>query len=257
MAKSKTLDFTGVKDNAGMFRPRRRPEGDYYARITAVADHTSKDDNEGWVFTIQIHGDGRASYPYYCNFDPKQLWKARNLAIAAGIKVPAAKVKMDPQKLVNRDIGVALEDDEYEGRVKSTIAAVFPVAELTDPLNSPGGKSSTKAKSRQAEDDDDEDEDDEEEETPKPKAKSKVKRAPEPDEDDEDDEDDDEPPAPKSKGKAKRKPEPEDDDDDDDDEDDEPPAKKSKAKGKAAAKGKGKKRKDEDDDDDELDLDEL
>ena len=153
-AKAKTLDFSGVEDRAGNFRPRRKPEGDYYAHVVEVKDHTSKEGNEGWVFTIKVDGDARSSYPYYVNFDKEQLWKARGLAVACGVKVPSGKVKMDPNKLTGKALGIALEDDEYEGRVKSTIAAIFPLEELSDARNEPGGKAaSTKAKSRDADED--------------------------------------------------------------------------------------------------------
>jgi hypothetical protein len=247
-AKVKTLDFSGVKDGGGNFRPRRRKEGDYYARITAVADHLSKEKNPGWVFTIKVEGDARATYPYYCGFDEGQLWKSRGLCIAAGLKVPSAKVKMDPNKLVNKVIGIALVDDEYEGRVKSQIDGVFPIDELSDAMNEP----STKSKSRKAEEEDDEDEDEDEEPAP---AKSK-KRQPEEDEDEDDE--DDEPPAKAKKGKvsaAKKKSRDDEEDDDDEEEDDEEPPAKSKKS--SVKKGKAKKAKDDDDDDDELDLDEL
>jgi len=250
-AKAKVLDFTGVEDRAGAFRPRRKKEGDYYAHVVAVDDHTSKEGNEGWVFTIKIDGDSRASYAYYVNFSKEQLWKARGLCTATGMKAASSRVKMDPNKLVGRALAVALVDDEYEGRLKSTIDGVFPTDDLTDPMNEPTSGSS-KSKGRQVEDD--EDEDDEEEAPPAKKAAPKKRRAPEPDED-EDDEEEEERPA----RKAKRKPEPEpDDDEDDEDDEDEEPAPRKKAKAAAPAKkASAKKRRAADDEDDELDLDEL
>lgn len=262
-AKAKTLDFTGVKDSTGNFRPRRKPEGDYFATIAGVADHTSKEGNDGWVFTLKVDGDARSSYPYYVNFEANQLWKSRALCIAAGLKVPSSKVKLDPNKLVGKSIGIALEDDEYEGRVKSTVAAVFPTDELTDAANTADKKStSTKAKSAQADDDDDED-DDEEEPAPKKKSASK-KSAPEPDDDDDDDDDDedDEPPAKSKKKSAPAKKSRKDDDEDDEDEDDEddeeePPVKSKKKPPVKPAKKSKRKQRDDDDDDDELDIDDL
>jgi hypothetical protein len=258
-AKAKVLDFSGVKDGGGNFRPRRRAEGDYYAHVAAVSDHTSKEGNEGWVFTIKIDGDSRATYPYYCNFEDNQLWKSRNLCIAAGIKVPSGRAKLDPNKLVGRPLGVALVDDEYEGRVKSTIDAVIPLDDIEDARNEKGKASSVKAKSRKADDEDDEDEDDDEDEKPaKGKAKTSKKRQSEPDDDDEEDEEDeedeDEPPTKKGKASKKSKRRDDDEDEDEDDEDDEPPA-KSKSK-KDKGKGKSKKSR-EDDEDDELDIDDL
>lgn len=247
-ATVRTLDFSGVPEGGGAFRPRRRTEGDYFAHIVKVDDHKSKSDNDTWLFTIKVDGDPRASYPYYVGTDDNQLWKVRALFIACGIPVPSKRVKADPNKLVGRPLGIAIIDDEYEGRIKGAIDAVFPVTDMDDPLNEAGSKSS-KAKSRQADDDEDDEEDE-----PPVKSKSKGKSKPPPVEDDEDD-DDEEPEPPKRKSKAKAKPEPDEDDEDENDEDEAPPAKtksKSKAKGK-----KSKPAPDDDDDEDDLDLDDL
>lgn len=247
-ATTKVLDFTDVKDR-GSFNPRRKPEGDYYGHVTAVADHESKSGNDGWVFTIAVDGDARAAYPYYCNAEPKQLWKLRELFIAAGVDVPKKRLRIDPNKLVGKAIALSLEDDEYEGRAKSTVAGVFPLAELTDAKNQPG--SGRKAPV----DVDNEDEDDEEPKRSAPAKKATRRPAPEPEdeEDEEDDDEDDTPPPPVKRRSAKKAPEPE-PEDEDEDEEDEPPAKKAPAK-KAAPSRKAKAP--VDDEDDDLDLDDL
>src|SRR5690606_37303696 len=72
------------------------------------------------------------SYPYYCKLQENQLWKLRNLLIAAGLSVPKKKLKLDPNRVVGKTIGVTMEDDEYDGKLKSVIAAVFPAAELVE-----------------------------------------------------------------------------------------------------------------------------
>ena len=253
-ATVKVLNFEGVKEGSNI-RPRRKPEGDYYATIVEVKDHKSqKSGDEMWLFIMKVHGDTSASYAYYVGTDADSLWKVRGLFVAAGINVPAKRLKADPNKLVGKTVGISLVDDEYEGRPKSAIDAVFPADDMDDPINERSGKAtSAKAKSRAADDDDDDIEDDDEEETKPVRNKGKAKKAAVVEDDDDDDEDDDEPPA-KSKKKSKAKPV-EDDDEDDEDDDDEPPA-KAKAK-KSKDKGKKSKKKSDDDDDDELDLDDL
>lgn len=129
---AKNLDFSGVKDR-GAFNPRRVAEGDYRAKIVKVEDSPTKESGKDqWVFTIKLAKFSQNSYPYRCQLEANTLWKIRNLAIAAGVNVPKKRVKVNPNKLVGRDIGVTMEDDEYEGRPKSEIAAVFPVNELTE-----------------------------------------------------------------------------------------------------------------------------
>lgn len=181
MATAKVIDLTNVKEG-GNFNKKRQPEGDYPARITKVEDAPAKGDGTfQWCFTIQVK---TGTYPYYCKMQENQLWKIRNLCIAAGLNVPKKRIKLDPEKLVGKQIAVTLEDDEYEGKKQSNIAATFPLSELDD---------------YSAEDDDaiGDDADDEEEEVAPPPAKKAAKRkpapAPEPEEDeDEEEEDEDE-----------------------------------------------------------------
>jgi hypothetical protein len=183
MATAKVIDLTHVKDG-GNFNKKRMPEGDYPARIMKVEDTKSGSD-EGfmWLFTIQVDKGG--TYPYYCKLQENQLWKVRNLCIAAGMNVPKKRVKLDPEKLVGKRIAVTLEDDEYEGKKQSNIAATFPLSELDD---------YAAGDDEDAVGDDADDEDEEEYEAPpvKKAAKKKAAPAPEPEEDEEDEEEEDE-----------------------------------------------------------------
>jgi hypothetical protein len=194
-ATVRKLDFSDVKDQ-GQFNRRRKPSGEYRAKIVAVDDHESKEGNDNYVFTIAIDGDRRASYPYYCGLQVKQLWKLRNLLIAVGLKPPSGRAKIEPLKLVNRSIGVLLDDDEYEGRLNSVVADIFPIAEGGDFLND-GATSTKKSKKTVIEDDDDEDDDE-------PPVK-KSKKAPVVEDDDDDEEDDDEEDEPVVVKKSKKK----------------------------------------------------
>lgn len=131
-ASVKTVDMSGVKDR-GAFNPKRVAEGDYAAVITKVEDAKVKDSDEFmYVFTIKPKKYSQYSYPYRCKLTENQLWKLRNIMVAAGINVPKKRMKLDPNKAVGKSIGITLEDDEYEGKPKSEISAVFPVHELAD-----------------------------------------------------------------------------------------------------------------------------
>lgn len=217
VAKKRKADFTNVSDG-GSFNPKHRPEGDYVMKIIKVEDGQSNAGNDQTVFTIIVASDANkarpATYPYYCGWEDKQLWKIRKLFIAAGIQVPKKAVVVDPNKLLNKTIGAALEDDEYEGRVRSRVADVFPKDEVSDTPS-----------------DDDQDyddtEDEVEEEAPAPRKRATAKRAPEPDDDEEDIEEpqprrrkarvveEEEEPAPRRRPAKKAAKPPVDDDDDD------------------------------------------
>lgn len=154
-ATKRAVDMTNVKDQ-GNFNTKHKAEGDYRATITKVEDADSKQGNPQWIFTVELVNDRRATYPYYCGFDEKQLWKIRNLCIAAGMAVPKKRVMIDPNKLVGKEIGISLEDDEYEGKMRSRIAATFPASEVTEETR-PKSKS-TPAASDETDDDEDLDE---------------------------------------------------------------------------------------------------
>jgi len=131
MATSKNVDFTKVKDG-GSFNRNRIPAGDYLATVTKIDDAEAKDGVFQYLVSIKINKHPSRVLPYYCKLQENQLWKLRNLLIAAGLTVPKKRVKIDPNKIVGRTIGVTIEDDEYDGKEQSTVAAVFPAAELMD-----------------------------------------------------------------------------------------------------------------------------
>lgn len=131
-ATTKTIDMSNVKEG-GNFNKHRVPEGDYKAKILKVEDAESKADKGfQYLFTIQLDKFSSYKYPYYCKLVDNQLWKLRNLLVAAGKNVPKKRMKLDPNTVVGKWIGVTMEDDEYDGKMQSNIAAVFPVSELAE-----------------------------------------------------------------------------------------------------------------------------
>lgn len=261
-ATARPVDMTNVKEG-GMFRPRRKPEGDYKAKIVKADDHQPKDKNKGagWVLTIQVEGDARATYPFYLNPAEKEAWKIGAICRAVGLRVPKGRMRFDPNKLVNRALGVALVDDEYEGRVKSSIDDVFPVSEVGP--NADEDVPEDEIDTGDEEEVEDEPEDEEEvEETPPPRKRTARKPAPVVEEEPEDEEEEEEPPPPPRKRtrKAAPPPPPEDDEEDEDEEEPAPPPRRRRPAATAPAtrrKAAPPPEDDEDDDLDDLDTDDL
>ena len=237
-AAAEIIDFSNVKER-GNFNPKHIEEGDYVAKITKVESTQAKDEENMWVFSIVLDEHPRATYPYYCKLVENQFWKVKALFDAVGIRVGQRKVKVDPNKLVGKKIGVAMEDDEYEGRLKSVVGEVFPAEDVTGPADD-----DVDPEDDDVEADDLEEDDIEEEPAPRKKAAAKKRRPePEPEEDEEDEEEDDE-------------------EDDEEEEDEEPApkkraAKKAPAKKAPAKKAPARKRRPADDEEDEEDLEEL
>lgn len=193
MATAKTLDFTNVKEGGGQFNKKRQPAGDYRGRVTKVVDAPTKDGKDQWTYTIVV---GNGTYPYRCQFEANVLWKLRNIFVAAGINVPKKRVKVKAELPVGKYIGVTLEDDEWDDKAQSDIAAVFPTSELSDDnVTTDDGDDEEEVDTEEEEEDDDvavpadDDEEEEEEEPTPPPAKKKKKPAPPPVAEDDDDED--------------------------------------------------------------------
>lgn len=130
-ATARNVDFSNVKDG-GNFNRNRVPAGDYLAKIIKVEDAKAKDETFQYLFSIKLVKRQSSVFPYYCKLQENQLWKLRNILIAAGKAVPKSKVKVDVNSVVNKLIGVTIEDDEYDGKEQSTISAVFPASDLDD-----------------------------------------------------------------------------------------------------------------------------
>lgn len=121
-----SIDFSDVK--APSFSPVHQAPGVYNAVIAGVEMAKTKSDNTDMlVFTI---GAGPGRYPYYCKIVPNQLWKLRELVEATGTKVPNRVVQIDPSKYVGAKINIELEDDTYNGKLRSRVARVAPFAEV-------------------------------------------------------------------------------------------------------------------------------
>lgn len=180
-ATKMTLDFTNVKDG-GQFNKKRLPEGDYRAKITKVGDAKAKKTGDPmWLFTIEVRYKGQtATYPYYCQVAENMLWKIRALFAAAGIVIPKKRVAIDPNRIVGREVGVTLEDTEYNDKLQSQIAFIIPLSEVV------GDEQSEEVEEDEEDEETEEEEDTEEEE----------------EETEEEEEEDEEPPAPPVKKKA-------------------------------------------------------
>lgn len=177
-SKAMVLDFTNVKERgAGQFNRTHKQPGDYVAKVTQVQTVKAKSSGEKqWLYTIKIGG---STYPLYIQFAENTLWKLRNLFAATGISIPSKRVNVDPNKVVGKTIGVALDDHEYNGKMFSEITNIFPSSDVA------GGDEEDADEEEEDEEEEDETEEEEEEE------------------DEEEDEEEEPPPPPKKSKKSK------------------------------------------------------
>jgi len=151
------IDFGGVDKEIRKNRGGRVhiPPGDYLAKVMDVESRKSERTESrylNWTFVIS-EGQYKGTTLYgMTSLKPNALWNLRNLIHAAtGKNIAGKAVNFDPNNIVGKVVGIAVEDNEYgEGekkRVNSRVNTTFPKEEY-----------------EAAEDDEDEDEDEEEDE---------------------------------------------------------------------------------------------
>lgn len=113
------VDFSKVKDGGRV----RVPEGDYVVKVKAVKQDTSQSGNPMLVWTF-TGVDGKLKGRDIIDrttLTEKSLWKLRDLLEAMGVKVPKRVVDIPVKKLIGKELGVTLFDDEYENRISSKV----------------------------------------------------------------------------------------------------------------------------------------
>jgi hypothetical protein len=161
------VDMTNVKDSSGI-NPVHQEPGDYKGIIKDVSNGkaTSGQMNEFIMFLVADADRPSATYPYRCTLTEKSLWKLRNILVAAGKNLPKKKFKLTAavlNSIVGSEIGMSLEDNEYEGKVNSQIVGVFPASDLPDEEEEPPAKKKANAKKKPKEEEEDDTDDDDDE----------------------------------------------------------------------------------------------
>ena len=128
MAKRIKIDFTKTEERSG-WNTRQIPEGLYKAKVAAVQETEAQDGTAMLVYAF-VPEDSRFKsrrFPYYCKLQQNQLWKLRDLLVAAGETVPKRAVQIDPEKIVGKSVAIEVEDDSYNGNVRSSVNGVYSV----------------------------------------------------------------------------------------------------------------------------------
>jgi len=148
-----SVDFSDVEDRrAGGGKAAHVPEGDYLLQVVGCERRKKKDSDPAqyylsWQCAIAKPEKFKNKGVIYHNtsLKPEALWSLRNFLEDLGFKVEKKAISLPIASIVEKKplIGATLEDgDEYNGKIKSQIAATFKKSEY-----------------QESESDDDEDED--------------------------------------------------------------------------------------------------
>ena len=121
MAEAKTINISedDIQNKGSSFD---LTEGDYAGKVVSVEDYVSANNNEGWVWEIDVKG---TTFKMWTMFTQSSKWKMLEVMKSLHIDIQEGNVKFDPNAYIGIAIGVELEknDDNEYLNIKKT----FPV----------------------------------------------------------------------------------------------------------------------------------
>jgi hypothetical protein len=153
LPKQIIVDFTNVRDASGYSQTHVKP-GDYRGKIKSVEFGESKQNKTPMLtYALALFDRPSATYRYNCPLTEASFWKLRNLLVAAGVNVPKKKVNIASiaERIVGKEVGMSLEDEEYKDQVRSQVVQVFSADDL--PANVPADEDEPEADSEDVPDD--------------------------------------------------------------------------------------------------------
>ena len=170
------LNMKGVEKGR---KAQRFPEGEYKVKILkAEKDVNQNSGNSSLKLTMEIvepKSFAGKTITDYLTLTPKAMFRVGWVLDACGIKWSSKLLTLDLAKFKGKVIGIALFDDEYNGKIRSKIADYYSEDEVDGYLKAADDDADEDEDEDLDEDEDDEDEDDDDDE----------------DEDEDDDEEDD------------------------------------------------------------------
>jgi len=155
-----SIDFSDTNSREGKKgnRSAHVPEGDYLVKcVKAELTKSSGEKKSPEIKVTYRFVNGKQKGKQIIDdlyLTEGALWRLRATLEGMGIPVPSKKVNVDPARMVGKTLGVSIEDDEYDGKVRSRVVDSFLETELSD----------EEEEDDEDEEDEDEDEDDDDEE---------------------------------------------------------------------------------------------
>jgi hypothetical protein len=126
------IDMSGQEDGIG--GSFHIPEGNYRLKVDSVEEDTSKAGNDQlkWIWIgVEDKAKGKKFW-WYTVLPPRDARALKHTLIRLGVEVPDSVMDLDLDDLVGREAVAIIEDDEYEGRVRSKINSFMEVDENTE-----------------------------------------------------------------------------------------------------------------------------
>jgi len=140
------VDFTDVEAGGG--GGFHIPEGEYGVKVESVEMAESENGNEQFKWTF-VGTEGKAKgkkFFYYTALVEQALWKLKQTLLGLGVEVPDGAMDVELDDLVGLEGTGVVEDDEYQGKTRSKLAAIVVPEE--DEEEEEGSKKGKKGKNK-------------------------------------------------------------------------------------------------------------
>lgn len=119
MVKKIRLDFSKVEESSG-WNSKAMPEGLHAMKIVGVEQTEAQDGTDMLIYAL-VPTDPRYKsrrFPFYCKLQQNQMWKLRDLLVAAGVSVPKKAAQVDIEAPIGKTIAAEVTDasGQYQGR---------------------------------------------------------------------------------------------------------------------------------------------
>lgn len=106
------------------------PKGEHAASVTLVEKGTSKEGNPKTVFTFSITaGEAKGKdIKIHLSHSEKALWKLKQVLKALGFDTTGKSLKFKTKECVGRKCVLVIEDNEFNGEMRSNVKTVKPPA---------------------------------------------------------------------------------------------------------------------------------
>lgn len=133
MAKKIRLDFSKVEERSG-YNSRQMPEGLYEAKVTGLEQKEAQDGTDMLVYGLQptMKKYATRNFPNFCKLQQNQLWKLRDLFVAAGETIPKKVANIDPESIIGAKVVIEVGDGTGQYSDRSEVIAVYPLSTLED-----------------------------------------------------------------------------------------------------------------------------
>lgn len=133
MGKKIRLDFSKVEERSG-YNSRQMPEGLYEAKVSGLEHRDAQDGTAMLVYGLQPtqRKYSTRNFPHFCKLQQNQLWKLRDLFVAAGETIPKKATQIDPEKIIGAKVVIEVGDGSGEYSDRSEVVTVYPLSALED-----------------------------------------------------------------------------------------------------------------------------